>query len=90
MELRQWLNPPNPSINHNIARVTQHDGTAEWFIGGSIFDEWKTNGSLLWIHGIRMRLLSCHTFMIANGLSGFSAGSGKSILWYVVTRHVSR
>ncbi|KAF8500753.1 ankyrin repeat-containing domain protein [Russula emetica] len=50
-ELRQWLAPPNPSINHNTACNTQHDGTAEWFIQGSTFDQWKTNGSLLWIRG---------------------------------------
>ena len=43
------------------------------------------SGSFLWIRGNRMLLLHCHTFMIANHLSGFSAGSGKSILWYVVT-----
>ncbi len=83
--LRLWLDPPNPSINHNNACGTRHDGTAEWFIRGSTFDEWKTDGSLLWICGYRMLLLLCRTCMIANGLSGFSAGSGKSILWYVVT-----
>ena len=81
-----WLAPPNPSINHNTARATQHDGTAEWFISGSTFDEWKTDGSLLWIRGNRMLIRPFHTFMIANRLSGFLAGSGKSILWYAVTR----
>ena len=87
MELRQWLDPPNPTINHNTACRTHHDGTAKWFIRrSSTFDEWKTNGSLLWIHGIRMLLLPRHTFLIANGLSGFSAGSGESILWYVIAR----
>jgi len=60
-ELRQWLAPPNPSINHNTACGTQHDRTAEWFIRGSTFDEWKTNGSLLWVRGNRMLLLPCHT-----------------------------
>ena len=83
MELRQWLTPPDPSINYNIARSKHHDGTAEWFIRGSTFDEWKTNGSLLWIRGNRMLLLPYRTCMIANFI-WFLAGSGKSILWYVV------
>ncbi|KAI0270078.1 hypothetical protein BGY98DRAFT_1190151 [Russula aff. rugulosa BPL654] len=50
-ELRRWLAPPNPSINHNTAHDTQHNGTANWFIQGPTFDEWRTNGSLLWIRG---------------------------------------
>jgi len=29
-------------------------GTAIWFIQGDVFQNWKTTGSLLWIHGIRM------------------------------------
>jgi hypothetical protein len=55
--LRRWLEPPDPSINHNIACDLQHDGTATWLIQGSIFEEWKTNGSLLWIRGNRTHLL---------------------------------
>ncbi|KAH9985049.1 ankyrin repeat-containing domain protein, partial [Russula compacta] len=50
-ELRTWLSPPDPSINHNTACETQHDGTARWFIQGSTFRDWKKNGSLLWIRG---------------------------------------
>ncbi|KAI0288084.1 hypothetical protein BC826DRAFT_722299 [Russula brevipes] len=49
--LRSWLFPPNPSINHNVACDTLHDGTARWFVQGRIFEEWKMNGSLLWIRG---------------------------------------
>jgi len=51
--------PPNPSVNHNVARDTHHDGTATWFTQGSTFEEWKKNGSLLWIRGNRaLRSLS--------------------------------
>jgi hypothetical protein len=50
---RRWLSPPDPSTNHNIAREAHHDGTASWFIQGDTFKEWKTTGSLLWIHGNR-------------------------------------
>ena len=85
-ELRRWLASPNPSINHNTAHDTQHDGTANWFIQGPTFDEWKTSGSLLWIRGNRMLQFPCHAFVTTNGLSGFSAGAGKSILWYVIIR----
>ncbi|KAI9438088.1 hypothetical protein H4582DRAFT_1852824 [Lactarius indigo] len=49
--LRAWLSPADPSTNHNIARKAQHEGTAVWFFQGSIYIEWKSTGSLLWIHG---------------------------------------
>jgi len=52
----RWLSPPDPSTNHNIACRTHHKRTATWFFQGSIFEEWKTTGSLLWIHGKRAPL----------------------------------
>ncbi|KAH9959278.1 hypothetical protein BC827DRAFT_1269037 [Russula dissimulans] len=49
--VHKWLSPSDPSTNHNISCGTRHEGTATWFFQGSIFKEWKTTGSLLWIHG---------------------------------------
>ncbi|KAH9026614.1 hypothetical protein EDB85DRAFT_165826 [Lactarius pseudohatsudake] len=49
--LRAWLSPADPSTNHIIAQKAQHKGTTVWFFQGSIFIEWKSTGSLLWIHG---------------------------------------
>ena len=51
--LQSWLSPADPSTNHNIARKAQHDGTAVWLFQGRIIIEWKSAGSLLWIHGKR-------------------------------------
>jgi protein subunit release factor A len=78
-ELRKWLSPPDPSTNHNIARKAHHKGTASWFFQGSIFEEWKSSPSLLWIHGKRMSLSLplFHTSLTVI----FIAGSGKSVLW---------
>jgi len=58
--LHRWLSPPDPSTNHNIACRTHHKMTATWFFQGSIFEEWKTTGSLLWIHGKRMPVSHSH------------------------------
>ncbi|KAF8257289.1 hypothetical protein EI94DRAFT_1334322 [Lactarius quietus] len=49
--LRNWVTPPDPSTNHNVACDIHHGGTAEWFFQGSIFAEWKSDGSLLWVYG---------------------------------------
>ena len=52
-DLRVWFSAPDPSTNHIIQCGAQHQGTANWFFRGSHFDEWKSTGSLLWIHGKR-------------------------------------
>jgi hypothetical protein len=52
-KLITWLAPPDPSINHNTACGTQHKGTASWFLESDTFNEWKKNGSILWIRGNR-------------------------------------
>ena len=29
-DLRKWIAPPDPFVNHNAASSAHHDGTAEW------------------------------------------------------------
>ncbi|KAH8982528.1 hypothetical protein EDB92DRAFT_1952255 [Lactarius akahatsu] len=50
-KLKGWLSPPDPSTNYNIGLRDLHEATATWFVEGPIFQEWHSNGSLLWIHG---------------------------------------
>ena len=87
-KLRAWLSPPNPIINHNMACAARQLETSTWFIEGSIFREWKKNGSALWIRGNRMclpPLLSiCSCLLIS--FPDSAAGTGKTILWYVISR----
>jgi hypothetical protein len=52
--IHEWLSPPDPSTNHNIACATYHKKPASWFFQGGIFREWKSTGSLFWIHGKRL------------------------------------
>ena len=61
----EWLSPPDPSTNHNIACGAHHKGTAAWFFQGSVFTEWKSAGSLLWIHGKRMFVYSFRLYTIS-------------------------
>jgi hypothetical protein len=51
--VHKWLSPPDPSTNHNIACGTRHKKLASWFFKGGIFQDWKSTGSLLWVHGKR-------------------------------------
>jgi hypothetical protein len=54
-----WLSPPDPWKNHHAACKLRHRRTAEWFIQGNTFAEWRMSevpGSLLWVHGKRLLL----------------------------------
>ena len=79
----EWLSPPDPWKNHNIARKSRHRGSAAWFVQGNTFSNWKSSeapGSLLWVHGKR----PCLVLKPFKTLKfPFLAGAGKSVLWYV-------
>ena len=81
--LRKWLSPPDPSTNHIIARRAHHPGTATWFFQGTIYNEWKSTPSLLWVHGKRAPLSQFFCLTPPHGILCL-AGAGKSILWFVV------
>jgi hypothetical protein len=83
----RWLSPSDPSTNHNIATKSHHDGTAQWFFQGSIFNNWKSAGSFLWIHGKREFPLD-FTRSISADHFGSIAGSGKSVLRFVLSQLV--
>ncbi|KAH9178007.1 hypothetical protein EDB89DRAFT_2239725 [Lactarius sanguifluus] len=51
MKLRKWIAPPDPSVNYNTASDAHHEGTAAWCTKGNTLADWKTSGSLIWIHG---------------------------------------
>jgi hypothetical protein len=55
--IHKWLSPADPSTNHNIACGTHYKKIANWFFEGSIFREWKSKGSLIWINGKRVLYL---------------------------------
>ena len=59
-----------------------------WFIQGNKFNDWRENSSLLWISGNRTFSPCqplCDWWLLVSFLF-FSAGSGKSILWYAVSQ----
>lgn len=57
-KFRRWLSPPDPWVNHHMARNAHHHGTATWFTQSDDFSNWKSEGSLLWIHGLRSYIAS--------------------------------
>jgi hypothetical protein len=81
-----WLSPPDPWKNHHVACDSRHRGTAEWFIQGNTFSEWRTSevpSSLLWVQGKRLLIPSFCGSTETEKKVGFAAGAGKSIFWYV-------
>jgi hypothetical protein len=81
-DVQQWLSPPDPWKNHNIARESRHGGTGTWWIQGDSYAEWKSSGpsSLLWVNGKRKHLYLY--FFLHFLITTFEAGAGKSVIWY--------
>jgi hypothetical protein len=52
-DARNWISPPDPSKNYNIASEIYQTGTGLWFFQGGVFSDWSSKGTLLWIHGKR-------------------------------------
>jgi len=81
-DVRNWLSPPDPWKNHNLARESRQSGTGTWWLEGETYAEWKSFGanSLLWINGKRkyFALYSILKLMV----KASPAGAGKSIVWY--------
>ena len=55
-QIRCWISPSDPSLNHNIMRAASHMGTGRWFLQSTVFGQWKSTLAtpLLWVHGRRM------------------------------------
>ncbi|KAF5594283.1 ankyrin repeat [Fusarium pseudocircinatum] len=48
----RWLNPADPSVDHNKARKAWHFGTGQWLLTSSQYLTWKSQrDSFLWLSG---------------------------------------
>jgi hypothetical protein len=51
--IRQWLSPPDPSLNYQKAVKRRQAETGLWFLESDDYAAWKTNpASFLWLYGI--------------------------------------
>ena len=81
---KNWLSYPDPSTNHNIARKAHHRGTTSWFFQSRIYEQWKSS-PFLWIHGKRIFPSPLVSHIPLTPI--LVAGSGKSVLWYVISHY---
>ncbi|KAF9061831.1 ankyrin repeat-containing domain protein [Rhodocollybia butyracea] len=50
--IRDWLNPPDPSVNLNAASEKRTPGTGQWLLSDPTYLKWKNSEiHLLWIQG---------------------------------------
>ncbi|KAI9461932.1 hypothetical protein BJY52DRAFT_1116646 [Lactarius psammicola] len=80
-DLRKWIAPPDPSVNYNIASSAHHKGTAAWCTEGITVADWKTSGSLLWIHGKPGSGKSILSSVIVRDIKSMS-NAGSALLAY--------
>jgi hypothetical protein len=81
-DVTSWLLPANPWKDYRIAHESRHIGTAEWFIQGNTFLEWKNSdqGALLWIHGKRPLLPNLCAFAEIDRFPSYSRGRKGGLL----------
>ena len=81
-DVRNWLSPPDPWKNHNLARESRHGGTGTWWVEGDAYAEWKSSGASphLWIHGKRLYFVLYPFLWLM--IIACAAGAGKSVIWY--------
>ncbi|KAF5976485.1 ankyrin repeat [Fusarium coicis] len=50
--ISRWLNPSDPSVDHNKARQGCHSGTGKWLLKSPQYRTWKSkDSSFLWLYG---------------------------------------
>ncbi|RKK16121.1 hypothetical protein BFJ66_g10822 [Fusarium oxysporum f. sp. cepae] len=50
--ISRWLNPADPSVDHNKAREACHSGTGQWLLNNPRYLNWKfQTSSFLWLNG---------------------------------------
>lgn len=53
IKFRQWLSPPDPSINHHKWCKQRQEDTGLWFLESKGYINWKTDAaSIIWLYGI--------------------------------------
>jgi len=82
-KLAQWLKTQDPYTNQLAARRKKQMNTGSWFLSGKQYGEWQCGATpLLWISGSRMYLVHLSLTLTK---SSTAAGSGKTVLWSVIT-----
>lgn len=52
-KVMNWLSPPDPSTNFNIARELRHQRSGQWLLDSDTYSAWKAEpNSFLWLNGI--------------------------------------
>ena len=51
-DLRDWLNAPDATVDHNAACAKRHPGTGMWLVKSPQFSTWLTeDNSIVWLNG---------------------------------------
>jgi hypothetical protein len=53
LEIKSWLDPPDPSTNANHARRLHHEGTGAWLLEDPVFRSWYSGSHRhIWLRGL--------------------------------------
>lgn len=78
--IRDWLNAPDATVDHNAACAKKHPGTGMWLVKSPQFLKWlKQKNSILWLNGFAGsgKSILCSTAIqsvLRHGRSDFNVG----------------
>ncbi|KAF5327933.1 hypothetical protein D9758_018989 [Tetrapyrgos nigripes] len=79
----EWITAPDPLENFRIAYPKIVENTGTWLLEDKSFQNWKTNGSLLWLQG---KAGTGKTFLCTNIIDNFRKGANPVVFYYFDTR----
>lgn len=89
--VKDWLSPPEPSINFNKALKQRHGSTGQWFLESELYQSWKsTPNAFLWLYarpGCGKTVLSS---TVIEDLRTSDAGSKTVLYFYFTFNDVSK
>jgi hypothetical protein len=81
----EWLSSLNFQVSQLEFLQKKSDGTGEWLLKSSMYKDWRDGArEVLWCPGIREMTSFCMVFYHSLTAVYRAAGSGKTILTYVM------
>ncbi|KAF6828325.1 ankyrin repeat protein [Colletotrichum plurivorum] len=83
MEVKEWLNPADPSTNSNDARKVRYRDTGEWLLKSRPFREWEDGGRRqLWLHGMQGCGKTVLVYTIMERVAAKTGGDGAIVRFF--------
>ncbi|KAF5674100.1 ankyrin repeat L25 [Fusarium circinatum] len=79
-----WLDPTDPSVDHNKAREICHSGTGRWLLDSPQYVTWKSQeNSFLWLNGSSGQGKSILSSTVIEDVRNSPPGNSSTLYFYI-------